>query len=141
MSAKSPKEQGSVVWVLSVVCLLAAVTIGVLLYVQPSAKVKVDSFKSCKHAGGRIAESYPEQCLYKGKSYVNEKQVSSPASDYVGLTEQEALDKAKNENRRARVVMRDGEALTVTMDLVPGRLNLTITDGEVESVTVEGKSR
>lgn len=141
MSRKSLKEQGPVVWILSVVCLLAVITIGVLLYNQSTIKVEVDGFESCKHAGGSVAESYPEQCFYDGESYVNEKQASSPAGDYVGLTEQEALDKARGENKQARVVMRDGESLPVTMDLRPGRLNLTITDGEVESVSIEGKSR
>ena len=56
---------------------------------------------------------------------------------YVGLTEEEALALAEDNNTTARVVERDGESLPVTMDLRPGRLNLVIEDGKVASVTVE----
>ena len=32
---------------------------------------KIDSFESCKAAGHPVLESYPERCIYQGKSYTN----------------------------------------------------------------------
>ena len=68
-------------------------------------------------------ESYPEQCSVDGKTFVNETQVVKGSDDYVGLTEQEALDKIKRKNVPARVIERDGQALAATMDFVSGRHN------------------
>ena len=77
--------------------------------------------------------------MLNGKSFTNEAQsVDSPANAYIGLTEQTALDKAQAENKPARIVERDGEPLAVTMDFMPGRLNLSVRDGKVYKVQVEG---
>ena len=96
----------------------------------------VDSFQACKDAGGTLLESYPEQCLINGKTYADTAALSGDS--YVGLSEQAALEKAKGENKTARVVERDGEPQAVTMDFLFGRLNLYIKDGVVYKVEVEG---
>ena len=100
-------------------------------------KSDVNSFQSCKDAGGSIAESYPEQCFIDGKSFTNSDQTLTEPQAYVGLTEDEAIDKAKQQGRAARVVERDSEPLPVTMDLQDGRLNLTVVDGKVIYVDEE----
>ncbi|ORW10539.1 hypothetical protein [Mycolicibacter longobardus] len=71
-----------------------------------------------------------------GRSFVNAEWVDE--DDYLGLAEQEALDKAKRENKPVRVVERDGKHLPVTMDLIPGRLNFSVKDGAVYKVDIEG---
>ncbi len=53
------------------------------------------------------------------------------------MTEQEALDKAKKLGKIARVVERDGETQTVTMDIRSGRLNFTVDNGKVTKVDAE----
>ena len=73
-----------------------------------------------------------------GKSFVNSggDSVNVTNTDeprgYVGLSEEDALAKAKSENKPARVVERNGEALPVAMDLAVGRPNLTVNNGKVE---------
>lgn len=46
------------------------------------------------------------------------------APDFVGLTEQEAVELADERNLRVREVGRDGECFPVTMDLRSDRVNL-----------------
>lgn len=101
---------------------------------------EIDSFDKCKTAGGSIVESYPERCFINGRSFVNPSQVSS-ATDYAGMSEEAALDKAKSANIPARVVERDGESLPATMDYVVGRHNFYVRDGRVYKVNVEGSER
>ncbi|PID70653.1 hypothetical protein CSB37_01035 [bacterium DOLZORAL124_38_8] len=57
---------------------------------------------------------------------------------YKGLTQAEAEQKAKSENRVFRVVEEDGKLLATTMDYMPSRLNAVMKDGKVVSVTLEG---
>ena len=99
--------------------------------------VEVTNYQSCKDAGGRIAESYPEQCFIDDKSFVNPDHVASDEDEYIGLTEEEAMNKAGQENRPARVVERDGDMIPITMDLVHGRLNFSIENGSVYKVHTE----
>lgn len=54
------------------------------------------------------------------------------ADDLLGRSEQEVADLPD-----VRVVRRDGEDLDLTMDLVPGRMNVTIEDDVVVDVSVE----
>lgn len=58
---------------------------------------------------------------------------------YVGLTKNEAYARAESEGKEVRVVNIDGEYIPVSMDYRPGRLNLHIVDGVVDSVDVEGE--
>lgn len=99
--------------------------------------VEINSFQACKDAGGRIAESYPEQCFVDDKSFTNPDQKVDDGDGYIGLTEDEALEKASRDDEIIRVVERDGESLPVTMDLVEGRRNLSIEDGRVYKVHTE----
>ena len=50
---------------------------------------------------------------------------------YLGLTLEEAQDKAVQEDRAVRVGTEDGVALGTNDDLQPGRLTLTLCDGVV----------
>lgn len=114
-----------------------ALTIALVLALQTPLDRKIYNFQTCKDAGGRIAESYPEQCFIDGKSFVNDSQTVQ--TNYIGLTEQEALTKAKDANKPARVVERDGESLPVTMDYSPGRLNFHVKNDEIYRVDIEGE--
>lgn len=119
-------------------CVVLTVVISKGFLSKPSKDI--NSFQACKDADGAILESYPEQCLLNGKTFTNEEQsIDSQPDDYVGLTEQDALAKADTENKSARVVERDGESLPVTMDYMPGRLNLSVKDDKVYKVQVEGE--
>ncbi len=144
---KSTGNTISVKWaviVLGVIVVLVAASIAALS-LRPEKKVT--DFESCKAAGGTILEMYPEQCRINGNSYTNEAQIypenpgqSQDGSEYIGLTEEEALTKAKRENVTARVVERDDEMLPVTMDFMFGRHNLHIKDSVVYKVEIEGQA-
>lgn len=54
-----------------------------------------------------------------------------PAPGFVGLGEVSALDAAADRGWAARVVARDGESFTVTMDYRQDRVNLVVEDGSV----------
>eukprot|EP01132_Coremiostelium_polycephalum_P003105 gene3105-3883_t len=54
----------------------------------------------------------------------------------IGKTE----DELKAINCLHRIVMRDGRPLPVTMDYRPGRLNVSVMNGKVTGVTVEGEN-
>ncbi len=134
-----PIKRGVIIAIFIVI--LLGITAMVLVNITPGKKV--ETYEQCKDAGGTIAESYPEQCIINGKTYINNSITSGNKTDtgeatgYVGLSEQDALQKAANEKKAARVVMRNGEGLPVTMDFSPGRLNLTVNNGVVEKVEVE----
>lgn len=130
----------------SVILLIAI--IATLAYLVRSLGNEPDNFQSCKDAGGLILESYPEKCSINGKTFVAPNQSVEGGSDqstnidvtpYIGLNEQDALTKADEANRVARIVERDDEALAVTMDFSPGRLNIFVKDGKVFKVQVEGQ--
>lgn len=55
----------------------------------------------------------------------------------IGLGEDEARAAARQMGRPFRVVKRDGKALFVTMDHLPGRLNATVLQGVVTGIDVE----
>ena len=54
---------------------------------------------------------------------------------YIGLTVEAAGTKADGAGRPWRVVMEDGVAKPVTMDFNDQRLNFTVVDGKVTTVT------
>jgi len=45
-----------------------------LAYRQFTKPVKVTDFASCVKAGNAILESYPEQCVHNGQSFINPTQ-------------------------------------------------------------------
>ena len=53
------------------------------------------------------------------------------------MSEQAAISRAESEGRVARVIERDGQSLPVPMDLIKGRLSLTIEKGKMSRVDVE----
>ena len=116
------------------------VVVAVVMVILSRSSKEINNFQSCKDAGGAILESFPEQCVLSGKSFTNDEQSNDTSSSgYVGLTEDAALSKASLENKPARVVERDGEALPATADYSSGRLNLYVRDGNVYKVQVEGE--
>jgi type IV secretory pathway VirB10-like protein len=60
----------------------------------------------------------------------------SPAESFIGLTTKEAMDKAAQEQRRARIAEEDGEGRMLTRDFIPNRLNFFIKNGRVIRVTL-----
>ncbi|MGH6691809.1 MAG: hypothetical protein ACREF4_14145, partial [Gammaproteobacteria bacterium] len=59
--------------------------------------------------------------------------------DYLGLTETEAVDRARAAGLTTRVVAADGMDLAVTMDFRPDRLNLMLFDGVVVAAQLDGE--
>lgn len=124
--------------VFAVMLIVAAIIVYMQVSQSRQSNPAVTTYAECKDAGGSIAESFPEQCKLDGKTYENtDARPKSVDSGYVGLTEEEALNKAKKNDVAARVVSRDGESLTVTTDLVDGRLNFVVEDGKVTKVDKE----
>src|SRR6056297_737386 len=64
--------------------------------------------------------------------------VPTAPTDYVGLSEAEAVVFAEENNVPFRVVERDGEMLPTTRDYRPGRINATVEAGTVVAYEVEG---
>lgn len=64
-------------------------------------------------------------------------QSSEYGEQYLNMLEADALEMAAADNRPVRVIKRDGNSMIVTMDLRPGRLNLTIDGGVVTGVKEE----
>ena len=125
------------IWAMVAFASVLLLVVGLILFLQTQSSPKVYDFQTCKNAGGALLESYPEKCMLNGKSFVNESQAGKE-NDYIGLTEQAAMDKAKNAGLPHRVVERDDESLAVTMDYVMGRLNFHVRDGHVYRVEIEG---
>lgn len=66
-----------------------------------------------------------------------EDQDPTVVAGHVGLTLEESQARAGDERRAWRVVVEDGVGLPVTMDLVPGRLDVTVCRGVVVDAYVE----
>lgn len=54
--------------------------------------------------------------------------------DFLGLSESDAVSKAKKDGRAYRVIARDGKSFPVTDDYSQHRLNFTVNDGKVTKV-------
>lgn len=68
----------------------------------------------------------------------SEEDTQTEENDYIGLTEQEAVELAKEKGEIFRVVIRDNEPLMATMDYRPGRINANVEDGIVVDYSIEG---
>lgn len=124
-------------WAVLALCVLVAVLVALVAVLLFRPVKVVSSFAQCKEAGGTLMESYPEQCAIGASTFVNSEQAQD-GSEYVGMTEADALAKAAAESVPARVVERDGESLPVTMDFTFGRHNLYVKDSKIYKVEVEG---
>jgi hypothetical protein len=123
------------------VCLLVAGIVAAVM-IRSHRENAVQDFQRCKEYGGSIVESYPERCYIYGRSFSAASESELGVSgEYIGLGEMVAKDKAKTAGIPARVVERDGEALPVTMDYVPGRLNFSVRNGFVYHVEIEGTAK
>ncbi|HEX8182244.1 MAG TPA: hypothetical protein VF575_01425 [Candidatus Saccharimonadales bacterium] len=56
---------------------------------------------------------------------------TTTADAYVGLTEKEAVARAEKDNVTYRIVRRDSESFTSTMDYSADRMNFEIDDGRI----------
>lgn len=55
----------------------------------------------------------------------------TPAPEYMGLTEDQAVDLAAEQGLELREAGRDGECFPMTMDIRPDRINVEYIDGIV----------
>lgn len=126
-------------WLVVVLCAVIVLAVAVLAYLllRPAPAV-VNDFDACRDANGMMIETYPEQCTINGSTYTNSVRPQSNSA-YIGMTEADALAKAKEDNVLARVVERDGEETPASMDFVQGRYSLYIKDGKVTKVIIEGQ--
>lgn len=70
---------------------------------------------------------------------VEETSVVMENVDYVGLSVDDAIVKAEEQEVMFRVVIEDGQPQPTTKDFQPGRINATVEDGIVTQYTVEGE--
>jgi|GEM_PF-2593296 len=56
------------------------------------------------------------------------------AQDYIGLTEEEGMERAKTAGFSYRTVERDGKSQPRTMDFSETRLNFSVTDNRITKV-------
>lgn len=128
-------------WTVIVLCVAIVLLVALFVIVLPQQRKAVDNFEQCKAAGGAVMETYPEQCSINGMTFTNKAQsISNDSNEYVGMSEADALAKAKQANTPARVVERNGEGLAVTMDFSFGRHNFYVKDGKVYKVEIEGQA-
>lgn len=55
--------------------------------------------------------------------------------EFINLSENDAIQRARDRGVFYRVVERDGKKLPITLDLSPDRFNFTVDDGKVEAVS------
>ncbi|MDA7881882.1 hypothetical protein N9A94_06215 [Akkermansiaceae bacterium] len=60
---------------------------------------------------------------------------SSSHSNYLGLTKEDALAQAREDDYACRVIKENGRSFPVTMDHNPDRINFVIENGIVVKVT------
>lgn len=60
-------------WIISIVLLIIILGAGFWFW-KSKQSISVTNFDECKAANGQIQETFPERCVYKDKSYINEAQ-------------------------------------------------------------------
>ena len=63
--------------------------------------------------------------------------ITDIAGNFVGLSKADAITRAEAEERPWRIAIEEGEALTLTSDLNPGRVTFEIENGIVTEATIE----
>ena len=63
---------------LSILCILIGVGLFFASQYLLKSAIKVTNFEECATIVGRVMESYPRQCAYKGRTYVEELAVPPP---------------------------------------------------------------
>ncbi len=120
-------------------CIVIVILTGIIAVLALRPVRVVSTFDQCKAAGGTQLDIYPEQCSIGDTTCTNPHQ-GAAGNAYIGMSESEALAKAKQDNVPARVVERDGIDLPVTMDFVFGRYNLYVKENVVYKTEVEGQA-
>lgn len=127
--------------VLLVIGALIVITLIVLVANRrDQQQTPIASFQECKEANGQIAPEKPYECTINNQTYVDPSSAQVPVSspdDYIGLSEQEAVDKANKKNIPNRVIERDGQTLMETEKLIPGRISFYVRDGKVYKVDID----
>lgn len=101
-------------------------TIFLLLFLSACSLTKVDSNSSPKNRENTAG---------------TKERAAAEVTDYVGLSLEQAQTLASEKGLPFRVVMKDGEALAVTLDYRPGRINASIENNIVVSYEVEGEEQ
>lgn len=118
--------------------------------IPESCSAFFDGCNYCNRAEGtdnmactlKYCEKYEEpKCMDGEVTNQNEVQNTSgtivSGKEYLGLTEEEALDLAQKNQDTFRIVERDGVSLPITMDLVSGRMNASVISGKVVNIFIE----
>jgi len=138
-NAKSVK-QVPVWWVVLLGLLVVGLTFAVaVLSKRPEV---VASFEQCVNSGGKVSGANVATCEIGGVEFhkdANIEMTSADVKSFIGLSEEDALSKAHKNGVAARVLERDGQPLLMTMDFQEGRLNMTVKDGQVTKIAVEGQ--
>jgi len=72
MNSQTSKIKGIVVVIGGILTFILLLAIVFSAYQLINRKdLKVENFNDCVKATGVVLESYPEQCIYNGKTYVN----------------------------------------------------------------------
>lgn len=146
MNIQQNNKQGAISRMSMVIYTVVVILVTAAVIVIYNSKTSVNSFQECRDKGGEVTideKTHKSSCRLKNKIFDKmthqggDKSDSADEQKYIGLKEDEALEQAEEDGKSARVVERDGESLTVTMDLRQGRLNFTVEDGKVTGVTVE----
>ena len=150
--AKKNSSKGSkaniVIAVQIVIIIVLATALGILAGKGPHI---ITNFEDCDAMTGSITtESNGRRvCLINNDKFYEDNmedystddqpiQVMTPAEEaYMGLTEEAAIAKAEGLNVPVRILERDGQFFPMTMDLVDGRVNLTINNNKVTAVQIE----
>lgn len=135
-----------------VIIVILAVAVGVLAGQKP---VIITNFEECdalresittrntnSNGGKRVCKIngerfYEEGMIEEDANNESAGSLSSAEEAYMGLTEEEAVAKAESLNVPVRILERDGQFFPMTMDLVHGRVNLTINNNKVTAVQIE----
>ena len=156
--AKKNSSKGSkaniVIAVQIVIIIILAITVGVLAGKETRI---VTNFEECNAISGSVTTektkifSKKRVCEINGERFYEERMIEEDTNDdsgkvedmtpaeeaYIGLTEEEAVAKAESLNVPVRILERDGQFFPMTMDLVHGRVNLTINNNKVTAVQIE----
>ncbi len=71
-------------------------------------------------------------------SSITPEDIIATEAKYIWLSQDEAINLAKENGVDFRIVSIDGQSMPVTMDYRPGRINASVEDGIVVSYNVEG---
>lgn len=130
---------------LFVVLIIAVFSVpAIWFFSQKKTEPVLMNYEDCVAAGYAVEESNPPKCTTPD-GWVYTKHVdANDSSDsdeiekqYVGLNEKQAKNLAKKQDRRFRVISRDGKELPITLDFSRGRVNAYLENDKVVKIQIE----